>query len=103
MTNNTAPKNSLWNLPPHNGTPTSMKAARKIKPFVSGLRAVVYEAIRNSGARGLTDLEGEARTNIGGSTYRPRRIELADAGYIRKLGVIRDGAEAWVVTDKETM
>lgn len=91
------PEAPLFDLPPHNGTPTSLRAARKIRPFVSGLRAVVYEAIKSGGWQGITDLEGEALTGLKGDTYRPRRIELADAGYIKKLGVQRDGSEAWVV------
>jgi len=46
-------------------------------------------AIISAGRRGLTDAEGIRATGIGGSTYRPRRVELARLDTIRPTGEIR--------------
>lgn len=57
---------------------TSVRAAEIAQDFASTLRAVVFLAIVRAGARGLTDEEGAAVTNLSPNTYRPRRVELCD-------------------------
>jgi len=68
---------------------TSQAAADAIRPNAATLRARVLEAIR-ARPEGLTDEEGCKATGIQGSTYRPRRGELEEAGLIRKTGGTRE-------------
>ena len=85
------------------GSQTSRDAARAIEPRADTLRRLVLDAITRAGDKGLTDLEGEAATGIGGSTYRPRRVELADGQLIEIRGtrVTPSGraAAVWVRSD----
>lgn len=85
------------------GSATSEAAGRRIDPIAVGLRARVYQAIQDAGAEGATDHELEVRTGIGGSTCRPRRIELQRLGLIRDSGTTRPTpsgrvATVWVTT-----
>lgn len=66
---------------------TSVEAAEGIKPDASRLRALVLSAIVSGG--GLTDEEGIERTGLSPSTYRPRRVELVQAGRVADSGGTR--------------
>ncbi len=81
---------TLFDDPPaQQHSETSVAAAESIRPDANRLRAVVYEAIRSAGDRGMTDEEVQDVLKMNGSTQRPRRVELADAGRIRKSGAKR--------------
>lgn len=67
---------------------TSKEAARQIEPVRGTLRARVLDAIREGG--GYTDEEGMGILEMPASTYRPRRVELVEAGLVRDSGQTRD-------------
>lgn len=79
---------------------TSLSAAKEIAPSAQNLRERVYDAIAKE-PNGLTDSELEVITGLGGSTVRPRRVELARVGRIKKAGVRPTSsgrnAQVWVV------
>ena len=84
---------------------TSVAAARAIKPDANRYRAMVLAALRRAGADGLTDEEGIAATGIGPSTYRPRRGELVDRGFVQDGGGKRPTASGrpavvWIAVDR---
>ena len=79
----------------------SVAAAEAIKPDANRLRMMVLDAIRSAGERGMTDEEVQEALNMGGSTQRPRRGELAQAGLVVKSGQRRptksgNPAAVWV-------
>lgn len=78
---------TLWDYPPHNGTPTSIDAADGLVD-PSTLRATVLEAIRRA-PNGLTREELEGVTGLSGNTVRPRVWELMRAGRITACGCRR--------------
>lgn len=63
---------------------TSQEAAEAIdaKGKANKLRAAVYLWLCRQGSRGGTDEECQAALNMGGSTQRPRRVELTDRGLV---------------------
>ena len=76
------------NPPAQSHSPTSQEAAAAIKPETARLRLMVLNAISNA-TDGLTDEEGIDLTGLQPSTYRPRRIELCQAGRLRDSGRTR--------------
>jgi hypothetical protein len=79
---------------------TSRAAAAKIEPRRGTLQTIVYLYIKSCSS-GATDEEGMEATGIVASTYRPRRVELVEAGRIVDSGrtrKTRSGREAvvWV-------
>jgi len=64
----------------------SRAAGVSIRPVAGTLRARVLDAITSRRA-GLTDEEGCEATGMNPSTWRPRRIELLEAGLVKKSGV----------------
>ena len=76
---------------------TSREAAESIEPHLNALQRKVLEFIRERGAHGATDKEIQAGLGMKGSTQRPRRIELRDAGLIQPTGMRRDGSQVWRV------
>ncbi len=71
-------------LPAHQPhSTTSALAAARVIPDAARMRAEVFRAIKRAGKRGLTDQEGCEAIGMSGDTWRPRRVELADAGLIR--------------------
>jgi hypothetical protein len=76
------PLPDMRGVPPANGTPTSIAAADAIKPCADTLRARVLEYIRAQGKEGATDDEIQVALDMGGSTQRPRRVELFQQGKI---------------------
>lgn len=69
-------------------TEASLEAKDAIRPHALSLRERVYDAIKASGAEGMTDDDVQAALDMGGSTQRPRRIELLDAQRIRQRGAV---------------
>ena len=63
-------------------SPTSRKAWLQILPDAATLRGKVYSHIVKQGVSGATDEEICDALNIGGSTERPRRIELIEGGFV---------------------
>lgn len=80
---------------------TSQAAAKAIKPVLNVLQQAVLDFLRKCGDSGATDEEGIDATAITASSYRPRRIELCDAGLVRDSGRKREtrsgrAAAVWV-------
>lgn len=68
---------------------TSLAAARSLKPsWLAGKRLQVWSALRHA-TDGLTDEEGIALTSLSPSSYRPRRVELVEAGLVVDSGLTR--------------
>lgn len=88
------------------GSVTSQEAAEAIAPVAGTLRARVLEVHQVAEEHGLTDEEGIDVTGMSASTYRPRRVELVDDGWLRESGVTRptrSGRQAvvWVATSPQ--
>jgi len=88
--------------PPAVPVATSISAADAIKPCADTLRARVLEYIRSQGKTGATDDEIQVALNMGGSTQRPRRVELFQQGKIcmapmMRLTRAKRKANVWVV------
>jgi hypothetical protein len=86
------------------GSATSQAAADSIAPLTGRLLLQVLAAFEAAGEAGLTDEEGMERTKLGGSTYRPRRVSLVEAGKVRDSGKTRPTlsgrrASVWIKTD----
>ena len=65
---------------PHNGTDTSIAAAKRAEPRAATDRAAIEQAIRDAGLKGLTDEEGQKLTGIDGfglSVVEQVPIEMA--------------------------
>jgi hypothetical protein len=70
--------------PPSNGTPTSDAAAASLTPeTLREQHKKILRALYHA-PDGLTDLELEQATGMGGSTVRPRRGELEIEGWIEQ-------------------
>lgn len=63
---------------------TSLEAAKAIRGETANLRALVLAFL--VAQRGATDEEGIDGTGLSPSTYRPRRVELVQAGKVRDSG-----------------
>ena len=86
---------------PHNGTPTSIEAARHIarSPNRSEqARRDILEFIRSRGEFGATDKEIQNKFHFDGSFERPRRVELVEEGLIQE----RYGKDCRPLTREET-
>ncbi len=87
----------LFEFPPYQGhSDTSFAAAIAIQPKTGTLRHKVLEYLRDC-PRGATDKEIQAGLDLGGSTQRPRRVELVEGGLVKDSGVRRDRSVVWVV------
>lgn len=69
---------------PH--SPTSRAAAESVAGQAPSLRRAVYRALLEAGEGGCTDEEIQALLGLSGSTQRPRRVELVEAGLVRDSG-----------------
>lgn len=81
---------------------TSRGAADHIAGKAGTLRARLYDWLAARGEQGATDEEAALALGMGGSTARPRRIELQRRGLVRDSGRTRPtqaGLQAvvWVV------
>ena len=83
-------------------TPTSEAAAEQVNPIDARvLREKVFQLIKCSGHKGVTDEEIQDTLNLPGNTQRPRRWELSHKeGRIRRSGtrLTKTGRQAnvWV-------
>ena len=68
------------------GSDTSEDAADLARAGAATQRDRVRAAIRAAGEAGRTDEERQLALVLGGSTERPRRIELVERGLIRDSG-----------------
>jgi hypothetical protein len=89
--------------PAQRHSPTSVDAAEQIEPRAATLRRHVFMLLSMKGMYGATDEEMQNDLNMNGSTQRPRRVELLQAGLIRDSGRTRRtrsgrAAVVWVVT-----
>lgn len=92
-------------LPYQRHSRTSILAAGRAAGGAETARERVFQAIA-AAPNGITDMEIQEILNMDGSTERPRRIELLDAGRIQAVGfkaVKRPGkrdrlATAWGMT-----
>jgi hypothetical protein len=80
---------TIWNGDGKIVVDTRRAAAAAIAPHLGELQSRVYEFIKSRGAFGATDREGQEALNMDGSTYRPRRDELVDAGLVELAGTTR--------------
>lgn len=86
-------------LPAHQRhSDASAAAAAAIRKDTSRLRMEVYRLIKKRGKRGCTDEEGDAALALGGNTYRPRRVELVEKGWIEDSGTKRPAASGRMAT-----
>lgn len=96
---------TLFDTPPaQRHSPTSVAAACAIKPDANTLRAKVLACIQEYGDFGATDERIQEMLGMNGSTQRPRRRELQQAGLIRDSGRTRltrsnRHAVVWVATE----
>ena len=76
--------------PPAQGhSETSIAAAGAIKEPAHTLRTRVLGYIVARDKHGATDIEIQTALRMEGSTQRPRRVELLDAGLIKDSGTTR--------------
>ena len=68
---------------------TSVEAAKRISGKSHALRAQVLAFIEARGELGATDEEVQLALAMGGSTQRPRRVDLESAGLVRDSGRTR--------------
>jgi hypothetical protein len=71
---------------------TSLAAAAAIRPTAATMRGQVLAAIVAAGVDGRTDDELQRELGLQGSSQRPRRIELQQAGLIVQSGEVRKTA-----------
>lgn len=85
---------------------TSVEAGASVEKVASKLRDAVEAAVRKAGPAGLTDEEGVGLLAMSPSTYRPRRVELVDAGLVVNSGTVRKTASGrnavvWIATARK--
>lgn len=78
---------TLWDLPPHNGTDTSMAAAESVSGAVTGRRLAVLEALRTHGPMTQEQVGEVLGWPI--QSVNPRIYELARGGRVRDTGTRR--------------
>jgi hypothetical protein len=78
--------------PATNGTPTSNAAADAIAPVSGAIRRKVLDFVRDAGSAGATSDEIERGLGLGGSTVRPRLVELRVQHRIEDSGRTRPTA-----------
>jgi hypothetical protein len=103
----THPLPDMRGQPPAQPVATSIAAADAIKPCADNLRKQVFNYIRKQGKVGATDDECQTALGMGGSTQRPRRVELFQQGKICMATMMRKtrtgrNANVWVTNDANT-
>ena len=74
---------------PHNGTLTSVAAARLIEPVAGTQGHEIMDFVRGRGREGATAEEIEMATGISGNSVRPRLVQLRRDGLIVDSGKVR--------------
>lgn len=85
-----------------NASPTSVAAAMAALPRAGTQKNAILSIIRDAGAAGLTDEQIATLSGLDENTVRPRRVELAEEGWIHLSGEFRktrhgNDAQVWVV------
>lgn len=70
-------------------SPTSVQAAKEIASLAPKRREQVLEFLKERGALGATDEEGQELMGWGPNSYRPRRVELVALKLVRESGTLR--------------
>lgn len=83
------------------GSETSRAAAQHVGNATGAMREAVLRFLADRGDEGATDEEIGSALRLGGSTARPRRVELVAAGCVRDSGKRRPttsgrAATVWV-------
>ncbi len=78
-----------WDEPRHNGTATSMAAAKSMKPHAGSIRSKIFHFIAAKRSYGATADEIEHILGYAGSTLRPRICELREKNMVRDSGITR--------------
>jgi hypothetical protein len=73
----------------HPVRPTSAAARNSIERHLTHLRGKVYRTVLRAGSRGMTREQIERKTRLGGSTARPRCIELIRLRLLVPSGEVR--------------
>ena len=86
-------------------SPTSISAARAIRPHAAGLMERLLLALAEAGLSGLTDEQLQAQTGMEGSSQRPRRVQAVQRGLVADTGRVRptrSGRQAtvWALTPR---
>jgi Fic family protein len=76
-------------LPPHNGTPTSIKAAERVWPHIRGMKRLILDKLA-ARPNGLTRSEIVAATGLKENSVNGRCTELVEMGMAYEDGE-RDG------------
>jgi len=79
----------LFDAPAQQHSRTSVEAAERAAPRSGAQRAQVLAHLRDQGEAGATDEEIQTALDLGGSTQRPRRVELVHRGLVRDSGRTR--------------
>jgi transcription initiation factor IIE alpha subunit len=74
---------------PHNGTPTSIAAARQIEPVAGTQGHDIMAFVRGCGRQGATAEEIEMATGISGNSVRPRLVQLRRDNLVVDSGKVR--------------
>ena len=78
--------NAYPDMPGHRGVDTSIEAAEMVASIAGPLRRMVYRAVHESGARGLTTDEIAAALRMPRYSVQPRTTELKHDRRIRDSG-----------------
>ena len=80
---------------------TSFEAATKVIKKLRPIQIEVLRRLTEAGENGLTDYELEELCGSHGSTFRTRRSELTEAGYIKDSGrkklLVGSNRIVWVI------
>jgi len=92
--------------PAQSHSPTSRAAALLIEGIAGTLRGQIYTLLLGCLPDGLTDEEAQEMLALQGNTYRPRRVELQEAGLVKdsktvRLTKARRKAVVWVAVPIE--
>lgn len=84
------PELSLGRPPPaQRHSATSREAAELMTGRAGSIRKAIYTWLVMQGDLGATDEEGQESLALPGNTFRPRRVELMEAGLVRDSGATR--------------
>lgn len=85
------------------GSATSKAAAASIRGHLNDQQNTVLKIIRDAGKLGATDEEIASTGLVSANAARPRRVELADKGFIVKSGKrkTKSGryAQVWIASE----
>ena len=86
---------------PYSNDTTSKEAAKRMLPYVGGLRKQVAVYIASRGQQGATDQECQDALHMGPQTQTARRNELAEMGIIVSIGSrktrAKNDADVWII------